>query len=296
MSEYESTPLALRRHGRTTRLKWHRARRRSDDPPFTATRIVEGLAAGASVEVDLLIHADRGFAVLHDRDLRRETTGSGQVGERTAAMLRGLSLIDRDGRPTHHSVLLLEDLAALFADTEIAPNALLQLDFKQRAKDLDAAAITRFADAVAPFADRAILSCGDAAAVATLTSAAPGIRIGYDPCHRGAAQLTQRSRDYRGFVERALRKAPQAEMIYLDAGLVLSAAKRGFDFAEAFHQHGKAVDAYTLGGAANPGMVPVIDQLLDLAVDQMTVDDPEGIALLYPPVPARERPAHAGPA
>lgn len=281
MSEDDLVPTTVGRAGRSTRLKWHRARRRAGDPPFTAARIIEGLAAGASVEVDLLIHGDRGFVVLHDRDLRRETTGSGKVGDRPETALRDLSLLAPDGRPTDHPVLLLDDLAALFAATPVAPGALLQLDFKQRARDLDPVAVARFAEAVAPFAESAILSCGDAEAVATLTAAVPGIRVGYDPCHRGAAQLTRQRRDYRAFVERALRKSPLAEMVYLDAGLVLSAGKRGFNFAEAFEDHGKQVDAYTLGGTAHAGMRPQIDRLLDLGVHQVTVDDPQGVSALF---------------
>ena len=71
--------ISVTRAGRRTFLKWHRARRRGGDPAFTGRRILEGMAAGASVEVDLVLHADDGFAVLHDLSLERETTGSGPV-------------------------------------------------------------------------------------------------------------------------------------------------------------------------------------------------------------------------
>ena len=62
-------PISVTRDGHRTFLKWHRARRRASDPVFTGRRILEGMALGASVEVDLVLHADDGFAVLHDLEL-----------------------------------------------------------------------------------------------------------------------------------------------------------------------------------------------------------------------------------
>ena len=62
--------ISVTRDGHRTFLKWHRARRRAADPVFTGRRILEGMALGASVEVDLVLHADDGFAVLHNLDAR----------------------------------------------------------------------------------------------------------------------------------------------------------------------------------------------------------------------------------
>ena len=64
-----TAPISLTRDGHRTFLKWHRARRRAADPVFTGRRILEGMALGASVEVDLVLHADDGFAVLHNLEL-----------------------------------------------------------------------------------------------------------------------------------------------------------------------------------------------------------------------------------
>ena len=69
--------IAIVRDGHRTLLKWHRARKQAGDLPFTGERILEGLRLGASVEVDLVKHADGGFAVLHDFSLDRATTGTG---------------------------------------------------------------------------------------------------------------------------------------------------------------------------------------------------------------------------
>src|ERR1700760_1833809 len=95
-SPHMSDGVAIERNGHRTWLKWHRARKHFSDLPFTGERILEGLRAGASVEVDLIKHADGGFAVLHDFSLDRGTTGTGLVVDTPAAVLRGLNLRDAE--------------------------------------------------------------------------------------------------------------------------------------------------------------------------------------------------------
>ncbi|MEZ5211012.1 MULTISPECIES: glycerophosphodiester phosphodiesterase [unclassified Gordonia (in: high G+C Gram-positive bacteria)] len=265
---------------RLPRLKWHRARKTASDVPFTATRILEGLRLGASVEVDLLVHADGGFAILHDAELADSTTGRGKVRKTPAATLRTLELLDAQHRPCGEPVLLLEDLADLLSGEQLPADALLQLDFKDTARALDRQSIAAFAAAVEPIAEHLILSCGDAKAVRLLTGAAPGVAVGYDPCHRGAVDRVLVSGRFARFVEKACAASPRATTIYLEIRLVTAAADRGFDVIDAFHARGREVDAYTFYGAANPGMVPVATRLVGLGVDQLTVDDPEGLAAL----------------
>ena len=83
-------PILLERDGHRTWLKWHRGRRRAADTAFTGERIIEAMCLGASIEVDLVIHAGHGCAVLHDLTLERETTGAGRVRNTSAAALRQL--------------------------------------------------------------------------------------------------------------------------------------------------------------------------------------------------------------
>ena len=270
-------PIAVTRKAHRTLLKWHRARRRAADPAFSGRRIIEGMRLGASVEVDLVIHADRGFAVLHDLVLGRETTGTGRVVDTSAAVLRELHLRANDGTPLDDRVMLLDDLAGLMAGVDLHPDAILQLDFKEAAAALDARAIASFAASVAPMARHLILSSGDAAAVALLAAAAPGIHVGYDPCLHGAMDRVRASRDFSGFVAAALAAAPDAEMIYLHHLLVLEAADAGFDIVAAFHSAGRRIDAYTVRGA-DAETLPLLERLLALKVDQITTDDPEGVA------------------
>ena len=272
-------PLYLTRDGHRTWLKWHRARRKASDPVFTGGRILEGMRLGASVEVDLVIHADRGYAVLHDLSVERETTGNGKVAELGAEALRGLHLRANDGTPLSERVMLLEDLCALLAGGGLHPDALLQLDYKEDARVLDAAAVASFKDSVAPVARHMILSSGDAASVRLLTAGVDGLRIGYDPCHAGAFERLMGTRDFAGFVRDAVAASPEAEMIYLAWPLVLEADRAGFDIVAAFHAEGRRIDAYTIQRADAESHQRVA-QLLELRVDQITTDDPEGLAAL----------------
>lgn len=269
-------PVAVTRDGRRAVLKWHRARRRASDPPFMGRRIVEGLRLGASVEVDLVVHADGGFAVLHDLHLDEATTGRGRVRGASARTLRGLHLRGAAGAPLDEPVMLLEDLASLVAREGVHPDALLQLDYKEDAAALDARAVVTFRRALAPVARHAILSSGDAEAVRLLAEGVDGLRIGHDPCHGGAIERLEASRDFEGFVEEAVAASPSASMIYLDIRLVLGAAETGFDLVAAFHAAGRVVDAYTIQRADAAG-VALARRLLALRVDQITTDDPEGL-------------------
>jgi glycerophosphoryl diester phosphodiesterase len=272
-------PIFITRNGHRTWLKWHRARRKASDPVFTGARIIEGMRLGASVEVDLVVHADRGYAVLHDLSVERETTGSGRVAELGAAALRSFHLRGEDGVPLPDTVMLLEDLCALLAQGGLHPDALLQLDYKEDWRALDAAAVASFKQSVAPVARHMILSSGDAESVRLLTEGVEGLRIGYDPCHDGALERLMQSRDFAGFVRDAVAASPKAEMIYLYYGLVLEADRLGFDIVAAFHAEGRRIDAYTIN-RANAESQPKVARLLELKVDQITTDDPEGLLAL----------------
>ena len=72
-------PLGVRLQGPNgpVSIKWHRLRRTTGDVDFTIARLREGLAAGASMEIDLRRHAEHGFVCLHDGELESETSGTG---------------------------------------------------------------------------------------------------------------------------------------------------------------------------------------------------------------------------
>ncbi|MEO8242284.1 MAG: glycerophosphodiester phosphodiesterase family protein [bacterium] len=271
------TAVCVTQGGHSTFLKWHRARRFARDPVFTGRRIIEGMTAGASVEVDLVIHGDNGFAVLHDLSLDHDTTGHGPVRQATAATLRALHLRGNDGAPLPDTVMLLEDLAALIQREGAHPDALLQLDYKEDAAALTPDVIAAFAQTLAPVAQHFILSSGDAEAVRLLTDASPDLRIGYDPCHMGAIERVIASHDFAGFVAGAVHASPNAELIYLDHRLVLAVADLGFDLIAGFHAADRRVDAYTIQRADTSGILAT-RRLLAMKADQITTDDPEGLA------------------
>jgi glycerophosphoryl diester phosphodiesterase len=273
--------VAITRNGHRTLLKWHRGRKRIADLPFTGERILEGMRLGASVEVDLVKHADGGFAVLHDFSLAHDTTGEGLVKDAPAAALRRLFLRDGQGRPTTHQLMLFEDLCALLAAGEgIAPEALLQLALKEEGRGaIGAREVAAFADAATPVRQHLILSGGSADNVGMLAAATPGLATGYDPCAAPVVARLVVTRAFDRFVADALAAAPEARMIYLAYQLVLYAADQGFDLIGAFHAAGKTVDAWTLD-AATPENAARAERLLALNVDQITTDDPEALEAL----------------
>lgn len=276
--------LGLIRNGHTTLLKWHRGKRRITDVPFTAARIEEGLRLGASVEVDLRVHAGGGFAVLHDDTLNRETTGTGPIAAATPETLRALHLRHPDGTPAPNPVLVLEDLFAALGGISLPETALLQLDLKETLSTLDRFDAAAFGRAATPLARHLIVSGGDAAAVQRLAAACPGIHVGFDPCYNHTYADLERSGAFDRFIADALAVMPAASMIYLDWHIVRLAASRGFDLVAPCHAAGKTVDAWTLN-VTEPDAAAMLRTLLDLKVDQVTTDDPiemQALALSRP--------------
>lgn len=272
-------PLFIARDGHRSWLKWHRGRRKASDPVFTGARIVEAMRLGASVEVDLVLTADGGMAVLHDMTLDRETTGTGPVAAASDAAIRALHLRGNDGAPIADRVMLLEDLCAMMAGGSVHPDALLQLDYKEDETVLTPAVLEKFARATAPVARTMIVSSGSAQAVRMLTGAVPGMRSGFDPSDEARFKAAMANGTLQGFVDDAVAALSGTDMIYLYWEIVTLAAEAGFDMVGAFHAHGKRIDAWTIR-EASAATKPAVEKLLALKVDQITTDDPEGLVAL----------------
>lgn len=271
-----SDPLYLERNGHRTWLKWHRGRRKASDPVFTGSRILEAMRLGASVEVDLVIHADHGCAILHNFSLDEETTGTGLVRQTPAETLRQLHLRRNDGTVLPDRVMLLEDLCALLAKEAPHPDALLQLDFKEGSSALTPEVVANFGATVGPVAGSMILSGGDFNAISTLAGATPNLKSGYDPCYGDSLARLKATGDYAEFINNALATAPDAEMIYLAYEIVLAAEDAGFDIVAPIHASGRRIDAWTIR-TLDSTTLPQVERLLALKVDQITTDDPEGL-------------------
>lgn len=88
------------------------------------------------------------------------------------------------------------------------------------------------------------------------------------------------SGNYLGFIEDALATAPDADMIYLAYEIVLAAADAGVDIIAPIHAAGRRVDAWTIN-SVTPQSTDAVERLLRLKVDQITTDDPEGLAEVF---------------
>jgi glycerophosphoryl diester phosphodiesterase len=279
--------LALRLCGHTIRLKWHRLRRELGDPIFTVPRLAEGLALGASLEIDLRLHAAGGFVVLHDDTLERETTGSGKVACVTATELKSLRIRGGDGRPTTSPVLLLDDVAA-FIRRQAPTRALVQLDLKEEVSQLSDPIVAGFADTLTGLGPNLIVSGGDWAAVKRLADRIRGMGTGYDPCDLPEARRLESRTDVARVVDATERIAPEAGTIYLDYGLILAADRLGYDVVEAFHRHGQRVDAWTLN-SDQPDAARSLQKLVDLRVDQITTDEPIKLEAMWATMASGQR-------
>lgn len=231
--------LEISHEGATTRLKWHRLRSRPGDPLFSPQVMARGFLVGASMELDLRVRADGGFAVLHDELLQGETTGHGPVHESLRANLAPLKMLDGDG-----GVMSSEELAGLIAKAN--PRALLQFDMKDDFKLIGAKGIDHLRDHFSGALDRIIVSAHDLDLIAALKKVMPDLRRGIDPTDKLAEIGPQRGWSA---VERELvadlQGPTEPNTIYLEWHLLLAAARAGLDLIALCHMHDKLVDAWT---------------------------------------------------
>ena len=73
-------------------------------------------------------------------------------------------------------------------------------DRVKRSAMTDEQVLNEFREAGALLEGHFILSSGDAESVRLLSDGVEGLRIGYDPCHKGAMDRLRESRDFEGFV------------------------------------------------------------------------------------------------
>lgn len=264
--------LAITDQGHEVRLKWHRLRRSGTDAPFDPARLAEGLALGASMEIDLQARADGGFVVLHDADLSGETTGAGPVAKATAESLAGLRILGQDRPP-----LTTEALAELLGASH--PRAQLQFDMKNARADLGPQHFAHLAAHFAPHACKIIASGASEALIADLASALPGLRAGYDPTDDLIDLAPEGLIAMEARLLASLRHPTPPAMVYLNWELLLWAAERGLDMVALCHAEGVAVDAWTHRMADPPGgfirtELVQFQSLMTLRPDQITTDWP----------------------
>jgi glycerophosphoryl diester phosphodiesterase len=225
-------PTTLVDGGRAVRLKWHKLRQRLEDPPFARANLCVGLAAGASLEVDLRRLACGGFVCLHDAELGGETTGQGPVAAIDAGAIGRLEMREAPGeRP-----LLLNELAEAVRDWARGP-ALVQLDLKDA--DFGSASRAMFARALEGIAARFILSGCDWEAVRRLGGEVPGLVLGYDPYDDAGSDPAEAMRAVRD-------GAAEADTVYLHRELVRAAHEQGDPLVARLRAQGRRIDCWTI--------------------------------------------------
>jgi glycerophosphoryl diester phosphodiesterase len=269
MTESNEEPLVVDHGGRPVRLKWHKLRRVADDPPFLRANLRRGLAAGASLEVDLRLLADGRFVCLHDADLDRDTTGSGAVAEASCETVAGLRI-----RGTGEAPMMLEELVALVTSAAVAAGTRLQLDLQIRSVAIDREAVRAFRRtfAAAP-PGLFILSGHDWQAVSRLGADLGGLHLGYDP----SDLFPRLTADEIGDHVRSL--APDADTIYLSRRVIREHGAAVL--VKRLHRAGHLVDCWTIDRGDPDGEADFV-AALDAGVDQITTNTPAAWATSRP--------------
>jgi len=237
------------------------------------------------MEVDLNLHADGGFAVLHDEDLDRETTGTGPVRSATIDQLRKCRLRSNTGTATDAPVMLDEDLA-LAIKGNVRSGALVQLDIKQNYSEMGPTYAKRLVDTFSPLSANIIVSTSCKELLKYLTIHTPEMRLGYDPT--SAILECIRAGKFKTETDAMLFLAPiitgtdglPYNTVYLNYRLLIASAELGIDLVEICHRNGSLVDAWTLdcddsNAAAN------LRHLVALGVDQITSNTVPDLIELY---------------
>ena len=270
----DAAGVAIADRGRRVLLKWHKLRRRRDDPPFALANLGIGLAAGAALEIDVQRLADDHWVCLHDDVLDRETDGRGPVAAADRAAIGRLRLAGSSAPPP-----LLSDIASEVARAGDSA-ATLQLDLKLSHAAITDGSVARFAATVAPIAERCLLTGTDWAAVRRIGAAVPGLTLGFDPLDMLEARPPQGGAGCRAFCREILATAPKARAYYLHHPFVTMALAADFNPIAFVKVGGAAVDVWTLD-PTTPDIESILPTVVRAGADQITTNDPIGLAELW---------------
>jgi len=296
-------PISLIQRENPVRLIHHAAKCKHSCPPGSPAALDGCLSAGSAiVEIDVVPLADASFALIHDRDLGVETSGTGDAIQATRKQVRKLTY-KVNGEITKHKIGFLEDAVEIFA---AYPDALrLQLDLKPYTP-LTQAILREFVRILSPVLDRIQVTSVSDWAVRSLRRFSPGLSLGFDPLlyldlvddeprpegippfrvgayglrddHPLSAYAWGPMGEYFAARAAALHvQAPEGVQWYIRAELLDKALKAGFDWIQFLHQHGSKVDAWTID-ANNPKHIKLAETLVDLGIDDLTTDTPALLA------------------
>jgi glycerophosphoryl diester phosphodiesterase len=269
--------VALETGGRLITLKWHQLRRRRQDPAFARVNLAAALAAGATVEVDLVATADGDFVCLHELTLECESTGCGAVAGHSSAAVLALRQRDNAGEPLDSHVLGFSELVDIVRSHRLPgrPHGQIQLDLKEPLAGITAEVCRRFARELGDLGGWFTLSGPSWPAIARLAAAVPGLATGFDP--EDAIEAGMASHDVPAHL---LETAPSARIFYLDHGFVLDCLAQGHNPITPLHAAGKQIDCWTLDGD-HDRVLDKLEMLIAAGADQITTNDPEMISHMW---------------
>ena len=288
---------------RTIHLIHHAAHGNHSEPPGSLAALAHCLASGAAmIEIDILPLADGSFALLHERDLSEQTSGTGDAVRATRDEVSNLTY-KSNGTISTEKIGFLEsaiDLLKAYPQTQR-----LQLDLKPYLP-LTGAVLQNFIDLIEPVIDRVQVTTVADWVVRGLHQAISKLSLGFDPLlyldlaeddprpegvppfrkgaydllddHPLAAYRWGTLEEY--FAARAeglwtLAKA--AQEWFIRAEVLEMAQKAGFDWIGFLHAKGCTVDAWTID-VNQPAHLLSAQYLAEQGVDDLTTNTPEELA------------------
>ena len=276
-------------------------------PQNSLEAIAACLAAGAAVvELDITALADDDYLLVHDAVLESETSGRGPVAACTVAQAR---LLTTGGfrRATAHRVPLLSEAVKLLSAHPGATQ--LQLDFKNEEPFSSDEPLRRLIALIEPLGPRVLVSTGADWQLRRLRRLAPWLALGFDPMgyldwepagrqrdprdhpkrqgaygyyddHRFAAMPGWSTADYLADrCESLIALVPAVSTFYLRHTLIAQSLADGFNWADALHERGLRLDAWTMD-VTNPVAAANAPLLLAAGVDLFTTNTPRALAHL----------------
>ncbi len=286
-------------------------------PPNSLQAIQLCLEAGAAfIEVDITALAREDFLLVHDPELEAETSGQGSVAGCTPEQARQL-YIKQDGVVSEHPVALLSDVVHLLLQyrgpgrlqLDFQPHTFLQLDLKDYIPRPGDEPLFRLARLIEPLGDRVIVSAGADWQLRRLRQLAPWLTLGFDVMWHIDWQPPNTPRDPRvpprqlgayGYYDdhmlatgrhwttaeylrdrcdSLMGLVPDVAAFYIEHTLLAHSLEDGFNWAEALHERGIKLDAWTLD-VTNPVAVDHAPRLLAAGVDLFTSNTPRALAKL----------------
>lgn len=277
-------------------------------PPNSLESIRACLEAGAAfIEIDITALADSDYLLVHDETLESETTGAGPVGQCSKAESDRLFFKNGDGSATSYPVPRLGEVVDLLR--QHPEGARVQLDFKNVIPFSDPEPLHRLVRLIEPLGDRVMVSTGADWQLRRLRRLAGWLELGFDihfymdlrfpeepvdprvpPYRQGvygywddhplALQRFWTTAEYLAErCEMLTTLVPGVTTFYIDHRLLVQSLDDGFNWAEALHDAGIKLDAWTLD-TDDSAAVANARRLLAAGVDQFTTNTPAELAAI----------------